>query len=473
MMFKLTNHTNDLFNQFCTSVERDGVEDLGNWSLLFKNVWQWMLSDFDLQTTKPELGQTWIEFILAEMKILPEFKVMHKSADNDPWATKAFSRWLALELIRAIPRPQWGLIRSESEVKMEIQGMQSLASQIGTNVLQTKLATLSNALEQLESRATDFQAALVRKATNVRDAIRSACEKARADIKKMQDMEAIMGGGWGKGRTPGAGLTVQAKDDLEKRLLNDNSLRQVLMMAGRMKRVSDQVQATRTDAEHGSPVGVETGADTKRLLPTELAQMMMGGNAELNFYRKFTTKSLLQYKCKDKVPQGKGPIVLCVDESGSMRGNGREEWARAVGYVLCLLAEENNRSFQIIGFNKNIVYQESPSTLDGSLMKWAARHFTGGGTDIEKPLRKGIEIIESDLPDADIVVITDDEFGITEKFKNWFFEKRNSIQFKLISILLGAGTSGSLNTISNICSRVDDLSIETQSADAASIAFHV
>lgn len=466
-MYKLDDHTTDLFEQFTPLWDRS-CGNLKNWGLLIGNVWQWLLGELDQTPVQPEVGESWIEWILLEMAILPEFKTVHKTVSQDPWSTHVFCGNLSARL-RAVMPPASDAIRSESEVRMEMAGMQMLADAIGSNVITMKLATMGNAIERLKRADLEYHSRLTGSATEVRDAIRAACDESLRDIGELREIECLLGGGWGKGGTSPQALSIQSKDKLHKTLLSNPTLKRILDMAGRMQRVSDRVQATRADAEHGSPVDVETGDDIKRLLPTEMAQMMMGGYAEMDFFRKYTTKSLLQFKCRDKQPLSKGPLVLVVDESGSMRDGGREEWARAIGFVLCRLAVEQDRDFRVIGFNRSIVYNDELSMEDGTLMDWVKRPFSGGGTDLEIALEAAADTVNSQLPDADVVIITDAEAGMSGPWLKRFKARKDGLQFRLTSILIAAatGTLG-LERVSNVCTRVDDLS-----ADAASVAFNV
>lgn len=64
--------------------------------------------------------------------------------------------------------------------------------------------------------------------------------------------------------------------------------------------------------------GIVQGDNPELLLPTESAQLKNPATT-LNFLRRFTEKQTIQYVSKGKESTGKGPVVLCLDQSGRMK----------------------------------------------------------------------------------------------------------------------------------------------------------
>jgi Mg-chelatase subunit ChlD len=61
-------------------------------------------------------------------------------------------------------------------------------------------------------------------------------------------------------------------------------------------------------------------------------------------------KNLMQFKLEGKEKEGKGPLIVCIDNSGSMAGE-REEWAKGFALGLLTIAKKQKREFCIIHFS--------------------------------------------------------------------------------------------------------------------------
>lgn len=93
---------------------------------------------------------------------------------------------------------------------------------------------------------------------------------------------------------------------------------------------------------------VGIGNDLSRVLPAELVQLrhpLMKGE----FKPRFIEGKLMQYELKGTEKQGKGPIIVCCDNSGSMSGD-REVWSKAVALALLEVATMQKRAFVCIHF---------------------------------------------------------------------------------------------------------------------------
>jgi uncharacterized protein with von Willebrand factor type A (vWA) domain len=143
---------------------------------------------------------------------------------------------------------------------------------------------------------------------------RTVAEAGR-EVEELHDATAALGMGPG---TPGSSdpTTVAA---LFRRVRSDSSLRRICELAGRFRRVTQSKQ--RMKATHGldDVVGVEPGGDVGRLLPSELARLVIP-ELELDTLRRIAEREALCREHHAVEPIGKGPIVVSVDESGSMEG---------------------------------------------------------------------------------------------------------------------------------------------------------
>jgi hypothetical protein len=113
-----------------------------------------------------------------------------------------------------------------------------------------------------------------------------------------------------------------------------------------------------------------------------------------------------------------GPMLVCVDTSGSMQG-GAEAVAKAVVLEAMRAAHAQNRACHVFAFGgaEEVVEMELP--VDRAGIEIATR-FLGqsfsGGTDICAPLEKVIAQVEQERwQRADLLIATDGEFGATPK----------------------------------------------------------
>ena len=161
--------------------------------------------------------------------------------------------------------------------------------------------------------------------------------------------------------------------------------------------------------------------------------------------------SLLTYeiKGKDEIEKNeteekisnKGPIVVCLDTSGSMKGT---PLLRAKALVLSItkILREENRELYVILFGAKGQFQEI--SLEGEedicrAIKFLKKSYEGG-TDFETPLRRGIEIIseKENYRKADILMVTDGSCRISYQFKRVLKEEKERLDFKIYTVICEA-----------------------------------
>jgi uncharacterized protein with von Willebrand factor type A (vWA) domain len=156
---------------------------------------------------------------------------------------------------------------------------------------------------------------------------------------------------------------------------------------------------------------VELGNDLELILPTE-AMKLMHPLTEALFYQGYVNRTLLQYETVGDSPAGDGPVIVCRDCSGSMRGP-KMVWASAVTLAMLSVAQRERRAFAHIDFTTTV--QGAPyvfprgKSIDPQAVTEIAATAASGGTDITTALVKATDIVfsQGDFRSADIVVITD------------------------------------------------------------------
>ena len=196
--------------------------------------------------------------------------------------------------------------------------------------------------------------------------------------------------------------------------------------------------------------GINKSGNISRMLPSELLNLE-DENLKYLFYAKYLENSLLTYeiKGKDEIEKNeteekisnKGPIVVCLDTSGSMKGT---PLLRAKALVLSItkILREENRELYVILFGAKGQFQEI--SLEGEedicrAIKFLKKSYEGG-TDFETPLRRGIEIIseKENYRKADILMVTDGSCRISYQFKRILKEEKEKLDFKIYTVICEA-----------------------------------
>lgn len=159
---------------------------------------------------------------------------------------------------------------------------------------------------------------------------------------------------------------------------------------------------------------VERSGDIERILPGELVQLGYPTTKYL-FYSKLADKSLLTYELRGEgwtqpEKQERGPVVICIDTSGSMRGL-PETIAKAVSLAVAKEANSQARSVHMILFGsrnetKEFTFNKSENAVQ-SLLSFLNLSF-GGGTDFDSALDVALSKLKDDeFRLADVLFITD------------------------------------------------------------------
>jgi uncharacterized protein with von Willebrand factor type A (vWA) domain len=109
----------------------------------------------------------------------------------------------------------------------------------------------------------------------------------------------------------------------------------------------------------------------------------------------------------------RGPIMLCLDTSGSMRG-APENIAKAVAIAAMRLARAGQRACKLIAFGGpgELIERDLDAErgLD-ALLELMGQSFDGG-TDIQTPIERAVQRVhEAAWCSADVVIVSDGEFG--------------------------------------------------------------
>jgi uncharacterized protein with von Willebrand factor type A (vWA) domain len=162
---------------------------------------------------------------------------------------------------------------------------------------------------------------------------------------------------------------------------------------------------------HGIPsevYSVEQGNDLARLLPAEQV-LLTEPVLEIAALERIASRRAAQYAVRGTTKVSKGPLVIALDESGSMGGE-RNDWAKAAAVALSRVATEEKRPVSVVHYSTSTVIQPLPAGDTEALLKMI-RHFLGKGTAIGLALGVAVqqvrELAQKGQKGADIILVTD------------------------------------------------------------------
>jgi len=306
------------------------------------------------------------------------------------------------------------------------------------------------------------------------------CEKLYKQIEELKKMQEILqpftnqlGRLWdmSKGRWQKANFDVLKK--YAELLQKDESLRELAEMLGRMQAAeieyeeetfTDKIIKPEWKIEHASKadlVGIHESDDISSMLPAEAA-LLAEPILETVFYKKLVEKKLqtfdyqaktlsykeeeFQNKRQKAKEDKKGPIIICVDTSGSMHGT-PEQVAKTLSFALLKIAIGENRKCYLISFSTGIETLELTDMRNNleKLLDFLSMSFCGG-TDAMPAMKEALRMLKTEnYKKADVVMVSDFVMSgfDTETQKKIHSAKENKTKFHSLVI----GDSGNPQTI--------------------------
>lgn len=242
-------------------------------------------------------------------------------------------------------------------------------------------------------------------------------------------------------------------------------LRNILQMSGKLRPIAERVQNTKTQLAQREIVGVTKGQTLKRLLPMEVVKMKQSPTM---FAKDYLNENLSHYEMGGKERMGRGPIVLCLDISGSTMGS-VIEWEKAIAFVLMEIAAKEKRCFHLIEFTDYVEQSVSFKPVNRysatkkrqqklGLIKALTKYGSSGGTSFSRPLSEALNVIKrkSKLKEADIIFITDGEGSAKPSIVNRLNEAKAKTGLRIHSIAIGVNVCTSvLNSFSSDVHTID------------------
>jgi uncharacterized protein with von Willebrand factor type A (vWA) domain len=284
----------------------------------------------------------------------------------------------------------------------------------------------------------------------------------------MEDMEDLKDGLKGAGFGGGDyGQEEKDRAELVAQLQRNKQVARILKQAGRVMMIPS-AQPSQTKDGGFTPCGVELSGDLHRMIGSEFVNFGVE-ELEMDLYSRMVNNRLLTTRTKGKEKLGRGPVVLCVDESGSMGGQ-RHDIAKALSVAMVNLMAKDKRNTTVIGYSYTINAVHSfngkyrTMRKDGKGMGWVAgitdmaSQCCGGGTDFDPALRKAMDFIGKEER-ADLIFLTDGDASVSRSILNKL-EASKKKGLRVTTILIGGGRSSAVEAISDTVHRVQDLTAD-------------
>jgi uncharacterized protein with von Willebrand factor type A (vWA) domain len=388
----------------------------------------------------------------------PAWEEVREETVMDEWLSATLTVPTARKLLEVLPAEAEALAREAAlrekkaqELEEQAARLREQAAQEQDPARQEELEAEAEAAAQAAEAERQAAAAAAGEAVAAVDAAgeklekalaRAAFEAAEAARDAKEALEVCHAWGLEPGR-PHAGVPGREVLAVAKKLTANERLRKIMRLAGRFTRVVLQKRRSRVKREPTEIAEIEIGGDLSRVLPNELSALA-DPVRRMDFCRRWQEKKLLQYRLDARSPQGRGPLVVCVDESGSMAGE-REIWAKAVAVACFNLAAKENRAYALVHFGSahEIRVDRFPQPRKAGPVEVlaAVEHFFGGGTDFETPLVQALRVMEeSPFRRGDIIFVTDGECLVSATFTKKFAAAKKEKEFSVFAILVVQGT---------------------------------
>lgn len=230
-------------------------------------------------------------------------------------------------------------------------------------------------------------------------------------------------------------LLLTDQFELVEKIRAHKSLLLIAEMVGRFKKIAHKKHKMK-EKQTMARQNISIGQEVSRLLPSELANFILP-SSKLDFLRRYGEQQTFIFDTKGKEKNGRGPIIICMDESSSM--NAIKEQSKAFCITLLMIARQQKRDFAIIPFASGVgevqLFKRGQATSQ-QIMDFSER-FLGGGTNYEHPLREALNILlKNEFNKADILFVTDGSSFLPTSFIDEFNEIKKQKQFECSAIVL-------------------------------------
>jgi len=427
--------------------------------------------------------------LIQKIMRMNEFKQIHERTKGDEILAATAAISFMDELQQSCPEEMKKLTENAKEAQQATDKMDKLKDHINQmkqamhtpDLSPTERKTLRNQIKALRTQERKSTIKLQHANKGMKKAmskissfgnLQGALTDSKQQVDDLSDIEKALGYGTKAGTGIGDGGRVYDKKrfQIAKILRTQDRLKRIFKELGRFQFIATRKFKTKIRHATGEITKIIQSNNLAHVLPSEWVNLMIP-ELEILFYKRYAEKELLSYETKQKGKKGKGAIIVCIDESSSMRGV-REVWSKAVSLALLTLARMQHRTVHIVTFGSDISKQFTflPKMKESDhfdeMMDFAT-YFDNGGTNFRYPMAEAERLIRRtpELKKADILFITDGEAGLDDLFNKNFnaFKKRNEVTMQTLIIGHGseyANQRSSLDQVSDKITYIEQLTDE-------------
>ena len=414
-------------------LKENGENEFPYFSQLMGDIWS------SFYKTKPRL--------LEEEEISPELKANHsfmgkimsdegfkqtkKTTTFDDVSSALFTVSFGEKVLDWIKESK----EKNKEFEKAINNMQNLQQeQEGEQNQQDQQGNEKQLINQINQMNEILKNELLQNEPNFQEMIKQAIQIQNEQKKHLKDLLNAIGSG--NGEVELQKVPTRERIALAEKLKDNKKIKEIAEWAGRFKQIARSKQKVK-HKESIERSGISMGNEVERILPMELS-MQSFPSAKLDFLRRFAEGQVMLYDKKGKDSLGKGPIILCLDQSGSMK----ELDIQSKGFTIAMMAiaKKQKRDFAYIPFSQIAkVHLFKKGKISVKEMTEIAESFKNGGTNFYHPLKKALNlIIESRFKDADIIFVTDGDATLPYEFIEKFNKVKRQKKFGMKTILIGS-----------------------------------
>jgi uncharacterized protein with von Willebrand factor type A (vWA) domain len=257
----------------------------------------------------------------------------------------------------------------------------------------------------------------------------------------------------------------------------EESVSETILESVRQSR--EEIEMTPTPRAPVETRGVRRSDDITRMLPIEALKLTQPNLSKL-FHAKRFEHALATYRVEGVMPERieveedvqeeierdteepkdeEGPIIVCLDTSGSMRGT-PERIAKALTLETVRVAHQEGRRCFVYAFS-------GPNQFDGLEISLERESFVDfisflrrsfhGGTDVEAPLRRATErLSRENWTQSDLLLVSDGKFPVSDELSKRLKSSREQAGATLHGVLVGATSSHPMDSLCDELHRFGD-----------------
>lgn len=372
------------------------------------------------------------EMLHDEASKLDEFSQLKETTSGSSLFSGMATKQISETVLQKFSFPTES-IKQIQQVKNLISTMNLLQKQFGENpVMNSRLSLLEAKQEQLTGAVNAYFDKI--DPSVMRNTMKMSIQSSLNEIESVRKALEGLSIGYHPGELQYDATPTNM--ELVHKLKLNRSIQHILEKAGRVREFAKFKQQTKAAQLQTELSSIMQSNDISRLLPVELINLSLSSSL---FFKKYFEKQLLTYELLGKESKDKGPVIVLIDKSGSMKGN-RFDTAKAIALAMMDIAISQNRFGYVIFFDYGIRNQFAfePNKKDEINIMNLLSMDASGGTNISEAVKKGMDLIKGNkYNEADLIIISDGDIEDLKddqlcKYKNCKKEK----DFHTYSILV-------------------------------------